>query len=57
MAIPTFSQTLLLGQFVRGESVELLNVVISMSSSTALALVLIACAAGLYAREELIFGG
>lgn len=57
MAVPAFSQTLLLGQFVRGESVEWLNIIISVSSSTALALILIACAAGLYTREELIFGG
>ena len=57
MAIPTFSQTLLLGRFVRGDDVALLDAVISMSSSMIVALILIAFAARLYEREKLIFGG
>ncbi|MEE8393651.1 MAG: ABC transporter permease subunit [Rhodospirillales bacterium] len=57
MTIPTFSQTLLFGQFVRGEAVSMLNVAISTSATTLVALVLVAIAAGLYEREKLIFGG
>ena len=57
MAIPTFSQTLLLGRFVRGDDVAFLDAVISMSSSMIVALIFIAFAARLYERENLIFGG
>ena len=57
MSIPAFSQTLLLGQFMRGETVDLFHVALSMSFTTALALLLIVIAAGLYEREKLIFGG
>lgn len=57
MAIPTFAQTLLFGQFVRGEAVPVLNIVISATSTTAIALMLIVFAARLYEREKLIFGG
>ena len=57
MTIPTFSQTLLFGQFLRGEPVSALNIVISATVTTALALILVAVAARLYDREKLIFGG
>ncbi len=57
MAIPTFSQTLLLGRFVRGDEVAFLDAVISMSSSIIVALLFLAVAARLYEREKLIFGG
>ena len=57
MTIPTFSQTLLFGQFLRGEPVSSLNIVISTTVTTALALILVAIAARLYEREKLIFGG
>ena len=57
MAIPTFSQTLLMGQLIRGEPVAFTNILISMSSTTFIALVLIVLVARLYEREKLIFGG
>ena len=56
MMIPTFSQTLLLGQFVRGDGVAFPDALISMASSMIAALVLIFIAARLYERENLIFG-
>lgn len=56
MMIPTFSQTLLLGQFVRGDGVAFPDALISMASSMIAALVLIVFAARLYERENLIFG-
>jgi len=56
MMIPTFSQTLLMGQVVRGEPLAWGNVVLSMTSSTLAAFILIFLAARLYERENLIFG-
>ena len=56
MAIPSFSQTLLLGQMVRGESITLSAVAISMATTTLLAGGLLWVVAKLYEREELIFG-
>jgi sodium transport system permease protein len=56
MAVPTFSQTLLLGQLLRGESISLIHLAVSMTTTLALAAVLIAFAARLYDRESLIFG-
>ena len=56
MAVPIFSQTLLLGQILRDESVAAVNVLVSMGFTTAAALVLLALAARLYEREKLIFG-
>jgi len=56
MAIPTFSQTLLLGKFIQGEGVAVSDALLSMSTSAAAALVLIAWAARLYEHEKLIFG-
>ncbi|MEE8350568.1 MAG: ABC transporter permease [Rhodospirillales bacterium] len=56
MMIPTFSQTLLMGQFVRGEPLAWGNVVLSLASSTLAAFILIFLAARLYERENLIFG-
>ena len=56
MMIPTFSQTLLLGQFVRGDTIAYTDAVLSMASSTVAALALIFVAARLYERESLIFG-
>jgi len=57
MMIPAFSQTLLLGAFVRGETLPMADVALSMSSSLVAALALIAISAHLYDREKLIFGG
>ena len=56
MTVPAFSQTLLLGAFVRGEGVTLVDAALSMASSSVAALALIVLAARLYEREKLIFG-
>jgi len=56
MLIPTFSQTLLLGQILRGETLSFVHVALSMGATLALAAVLIIGAIRLYEREELIFG-
>lgn len=56
MPVPIFSQTLILGQLVRGEPVALLNVMVSMSASVMVATFLLLVAARLYERENLIFG-
>jgi len=56
MTIPIFSQTLLLGQFVRGEPIAMTNVLMSMSVSGLIAAGLLLVAARLYEREKLIFG-
>ncbi len=56
MTIPIFSQTLLLGQFVRGEPIAIVNVLLSMSVSGLIAVGLLLIAARLYEREKLIFG-
>jgi len=57
MTIPAFSQTLLLGAFVRGEALPIAAVALSMASSLVAALILIVVSARLYEREKLIFGG
>ncbi len=56
MMIPSFSQTLLLGQFVRGDAVAMTDAMLSMVSSMVAALALVFIAARLYERENLIFG-
>ncbi len=56
MAVPTFSQTLLLGQLLRGETVSMVHVAVSMATTLALTAVLVTFAARLYEREALIFG-
>jgi len=56
MAIPTFSQTLLLGKFIQNEAVAVSDVLVSMSTSVAAAMVLLVFAARLYEQEKLIFG-
>lgn len=56
MLIPTFSQTLILGQYVHGEAVAFSDAVLSMASSAVAAFALIFAAARLYERENLIFG-
>ena len=56
MMIPAFSQTLLLGQFVRGDAVAMPDAMLSMVSSMVAALALVFFAARLYERENLIFG-
>jgi sodium transport system permease protein len=56
MMIPTFSQTLLLGQFFRGELLDPSHLAISMGTTLLFAAVLLVLAIRLYDREELIFG-
>ena len=56
MTIPIFSQTLILNRVVQGESLILTDTLISMTTSVAAAVLLIAFAARLYERERLIFG-
>jgi len=57
MAVPTFGQTLLFGQLVRGEPIQAAHALIAGAVTLVLALLLLALAARLYEREELIFGG
>ncbi len=57
MAIPTFGQTLLIGQMVRGEPLTGLSIVVASGFTLAASLGLLALAARLYARDELVFTG
>jgi len=55
IALPSFGQTLLFGQLVRGEAIDVGNFLLAGAVTIALALVLLAFAARLYEREALIF--
>ena len=55
MAIPMFSQNLLIGEFVRGESVSLLWLSMSMGSTLLIGLVFAAIAATLFNRPRIVF--
>jgi len=55
MAVPLFSQNLLIGEIIRGESVSLAWYGLSIASTLAIGLVLAALAANLYNRPKLIF--
>lgn len=55
MAIPMFSQNLLIGEFVRGESVSLLWLGMSMISTLLIGLAFAAVAATLFNRPKLVF--
>lgn len=55
MAIPMFSQNLLIGEFVRGESVSLLWLGMSMCSTLLIGLGFAAIAATLFNRPKLVF--
>jgi sodium transport system permease protein len=57
MTVPTFGQTILFGQMIRGEAVSLTDIAVSTSATVVVAVLLIAAAARLYEREKLIFGG
>ena len=57
MAVPLFSQNLLIGEIVRGEAVDLLWYVLSVGSTLVIGLVLAAIAATLYNKPRLIFSG
>ncbi len=56
MAIPTFGQTLLIGQLARGEPVSALSVAIACVTTGLTAAVLLFFAARLYERDALLFG-
>ena len=55
MAIPMFSQNLLIGEFVRGESVSLLWLVMSMGSTLLIGFGFAAIAATLFNRPRIVF--
>ena len=56
MAIPTFGQTLLVGQLVRGEPVSAVAVAIACATTALAAAALLYGAARLYERDVLLFG-
>jgi sodium transport system permease protein len=56
MAVPLFSQNLLIGEIIRGESVPLGWYGMSIASTLVIGLVLAVIAANLYNRPKLIFG-
>jgi len=55
MAIPMFSQNLLIGEFVRGESVSLLWLSMSMGSTLLIGIAFAAVAATLFNRPRIVF--
>jgi sodium transport system permease protein len=57
MAIPLFSQNLLIGEIIRGESVPLSWYALSFVSTLVIGLILAVVAATLYNRPKLIFSG
>ena len=56
MAIPTFGQTLLIGQLIRGEPVGALSLAIAGVTIGLAAAALLFFAARLYERDALLFG-
>ena len=56
MAIPTFGQTLLIGQLIRGEPVGALSLAIASVTTGLAAAALLFFAARLYERDALLFG-
>lgn len=57
MSIPMFSQNLLIGEFVRGESVPMLWLAMSMGSTLVIGLLLAAFAATLFNKPRVVFSG
>jgi len=55
MAIPMFSQNLLIGEFVRGDPVSTLWLAMSMGSTLAIGLIFVAIAATLFNRPKIVF--
>jgi len=55
MTVPMFSQNLLIGEFVRGESVDVLWLALSMGSTLLIGLVFVALAATLFSRPRVVF--
>jgi sodium transport system permease protein len=57
MPIPMFSQNLLIGEFIRGETVPLEWIGMSIAGTLAIGLVLAAFAATLFNRPRVVFSG
>jgi len=57
MAVPLFSQNLLIGEIIRGDAIPLLWYAASIGSTLVIGLVLAAIAATLYNKPRLIFSG
>ncbi len=55
MTIPFFSQVVLISGFVRGDTVSAANIAMASGSTLLVAMILLAVAARLYSREELLF--
>lgn len=55
MSIPLFSQNLLIGEFIRGESVPMLWLALSVGSTLLLGVIFAAVAANLFNRPRLVF--
>jgi len=55
MAIPLFSQNLLIGEFIRGESVPAMWLALSAGSTLLLGIIFAAVAANLFNRPRLVF--
>jgi sodium transport system permease protein len=55
MAVPMFSQNLLIGEFVRGETVSSLWLAMSIGSTLAIGFVFAAIAATLFNRPRIVF--
>ncbi len=55
MAIPMFSQNLLIGEFVRGETVSMVWLALSMGSTLAIGFAFTALAATLFSRPRVVF--
>jgi len=57
MAVPLFSQNILIGEIIRGEAVALSWYAMSIASTLVIGLALAVLAASLYNRPRLIFSG
>jgi len=55
MSIPMFSQNLLIGEFVRGETVPMLWLAMSIGSTLIIGLAFAAVAATLFNRPRIVF--
>jgi sodium transport system permease protein len=56
MLIPTFGQQILINQFLRGETINLLHIIVSCIMTLLLSIVLVWISIRLYNRERIIFG-
>jgi hypothetical protein len=56
MLIPTFGQQVLINQVMRGETLSLLNVIVSAVVTILFGIAFIFIAVRLYQREQVLFG-